>query len=100
MGLGLYMGGCQSYDPFLGFPENLVPYYTRDPKMDHKFDKKMGAECFTFSSSSLIRAQVGRPKSARNLCTKPILGTYGPVKCRFWGSNISVRPGLPKVVSL
>ena len=29
------MGGCQNYDPFLGYPKYWVPYYNRDPKGDH-----------------------------------------------------------------
>ena len=33
-----YMGGCQNYGPFLGYPTYQVPYYNRDPKRDHNFD--------------------------------------------------------------
>ena len=33
-----YMGGCQNYGPFFGYPKYWVPYYNKDPKRDHIFD--------------------------------------------------------------
>ena len=34
-----YMGGCQNYGPFFGYPKYSVPYFKRDPKRDHNLDQ-------------------------------------------------------------
>ena len=42
------MGGCQDYDPFFGYPEYWVPYYTRDPQRDHNFDDHLCVYAFVY----------------------------------------------------
>ena len=36
--VGIYMGGCQNYGPFLGPYYNTAPIILGTPKRDHNFD--------------------------------------------------------------